>query len=80
MSFVFWQHPPVTVLFLLAAVSAVPAARLRRAVPFPGALCVVCTAAMLLTALACVVPYEEILLLLLAVLLLFFVLAGEGKA
>ena len=79
MSFVFWQHPPVVALFCLAAVSAVPAARLRRAVPLPGALCVVGTAAMLLAALACAVPYEEILLLLLAVLLLFFVLAREGK-
>ena len=80
MSFVFWQHPPVTALFLLAVVSAVPAARLRRAVPFLGAMCAVCTAAMLLAALACAVPYEEILLLLLVVLLLFFVLAKEGKA
>ena len=79
MSFVFWQHPPVVVLFLLAAVSAVPAARLRRAGPLPGALCVVCTVAMLAAALACAVPYEEILLLLLAELLLFFVLAKEGK-
>lgn len=80
MSFVFWQHPPVTVLFLLAVASAVPAARLRRDVPLFGALCVVCTVAMLLATLACAVPYEEILLLLLAVLLLFFVLAREGKA
>ena len=80
MSFVFWQHPLVVALFLLAAVSAVPAARLRRAVLLPGALCVACTAAMLLAALACAVPYEEILLLLLAVLLLFSVLAGEGRA
>ena len=80
MSFVFWQHPPVIVLFLLAAVSAIPAARPRRAVPLPGALCVVCTAAMLLAALVCAVPYEEILPLLLAVLLLFFVLAREGKS
>ena len=80
MSFVFWQHPPVIALFLLAAVSAVPAARLRRSIPFPGALCVVCTAAMLLTALACAVPYEEILFLLLTELLLYFALAKEGKA
>ena len=79
MSLIFWQHPPVIVLFLLTAVFAVPAARLRRAVPLAGALCVVCTAAMLLAALACAVPYEEILLLLLAVLLLFFVLAKEGN-
>ena len=80
MSFVFWQHPPVIALFLVAVISAVPAARLRRAVPLLGALCVVCTAAMLLAALACAVPYEEILLLLLAELLLFSVLAREGKA
>ena len=80
MSFVFWQHPPVIALFLLAAVSAVPAARLRRAVSLSGALCVVSTVAMLLAALACAVPYEEILLLLLVVLLLFFVLTREGKA
>ena len=80
MSLVFWQHPPVIALFLLASLSTVPAARLRRAVPLTGALCVACTAAMLLAALACAVPYEEILLLLLAVLLLFFVLAREGKA
>ena len=80
MSFVFWQHPSVIALFLLAAVSAVPAARLHRAVLLSGALCVVCTAAMLLAALACAVPYEEILLLLLVVLLLFFVLAKEGRA
>ena len=79
MSFVFWQHPPVIVLFLLAAVSAVPAARPRWAIPFSGTLCVVCTVTMLLTALICAVPYEEILLLLLVVLLLFFVLAREGK-
>ena len=80
MSFVFWQHPLVIVLFLLAAVSAVPAARLHRAILLPGVLCVVCTVAMLLAAMAYAVPYEEILLLLLAVLLLFFVLAKEGKA
>ena len=64
MSFVFWQHLPVTALFLLAVVSVVLAARLRRAVPLAGALCVVCTAAMLVAALACAVPYEEILRLL----------------
>ena len=80
MSFVFWQHPPVVLLFLLTVISAVFAARLRRAVPLPGALCVVCTVAMLLTALACSVPYEEILLLLSAELLLFFALAREGRA
>ena len=80
MSFVFWQHPPVIALFLLAAISVVPAARLRRAGPLAGALCVACTVAMLLAALACAVPYEEILLLLLAELLLFFALAKEGKA
>ena len=79
MSFVFLQYPFVTVLFLLAAVSAVPAARLRRAIPVSGGICIVCTVAMLLAALACAVPYEEILLLLLVVLVLFFVLAGEGK-
>lgn len=79
MSFVFWQHPLVIVLFLLAAVSTVPAARPRRVVPLPGALCVICTVAMLLTALVCAIPYEEILFLLLVVLLLFFVLAKEGK-
>lgn len=80
MSFVFWQHSPVIALFLLAVISAVPAARLRRAAPLFGTLCVACTAAMLLSALACAVPYDEILLLLLVVLLLFFVLTGEGKA
>ena len=80
MSFVFLQHPPVIALSLLAAVSAVPAARLRRAIPLSGALCAVCTVAMLLAALVCAVPYEEILLLLLAVLLLFSVLSREGKA
>ena len=80
MSFVFLQYPLVIVLFLLAVVSAVPAARLRRAVPLPGALCAVCTVAMLLAALACSVPYEEILLLLLSELLLFFALAREGNA
>ena len=80
MSFVFWRHPLVIVLFIMAVISAISAARLQRAVPLPGALCVVCTVAMLLTALACAVPYEEILLLLLVVLLLFFILAKEGKA
>lgn len=77
MSFVFWQHPAVVALFLLTAVSAIPAARFKR-FAF-GAGCMICTATMILASLTCAVPYEEILLLLLIVLLLFFALSREGK-
>ena len=78
MSFVFIHHPVVIVLFALTFLSTIPAARSRRAAIW-GGLCVVCTVALALAALARAVPYEEILLLLLAPLLLFWFLAKEGK-
>ena len=79
MSFVFSHHPAVVVLFVLALLSVIPAARWGRAA-LAGVGCVVSTVALVLAALACAVPYEELLLLLLAPLLLFWVLAKEGKS
>ena len=79
MSFVFLAYPWVPVLFLLAAVCAVLTVRLRRGALICGVICIVCTVAGILLALAAAVPYTEILLLLLCVLLLFLFFRREGS-
>ena len=80
MSFIFWQNPPVTALFVLTAVSAAAAARVRRYAGAAQGFCVLSVTAMLLASLVCAVPYEEILLLLLVILLEFFALTKGGSA
>lgn len=79
MSMVFLQHPLVIALSVLAFLSALFAARVRRAAALSAGLCVVCTVAMVLSALACAVPYGDILLLLLTELLLFSIVSRERK-
>ena len=65
MTFVFLQYPLIPALLTLSLLLSLLAARLRRGgrVAWIGA--VGCVTALVLSALACSVPYEEILLLLL---------------
>ena len=79
MSFVFLHHPVVLVLFVLTLLAVLPAARWKRTI-LAGGGCVLSTVALVLAALTCAVPYEELLLLLLVPLLLFWVLAKEGRS
>lgn len=76
MNLVFWRHLPVLLLLVPALISAVRIA--RRPTALRWGLCVGCTTALVLGALACQVPYEEVLLLLLGELLLFWAVAKGG--
>ena len=81
MTFVFLQYPIVPVLLVLSLVLTALAGLLNRGGCAAAVLAALSTSAMVVAALACSVPYEEILLLLLLPALTCFltVVRGEKK-
>lgn len=80
MTFVFLQYPIIPVLLVLSLVLTALAGLLRRG-GWAAVLAVLSASAMVVAALACSVPYEEILFLLLLPALICFltVIRGEKK-
>ena len=80
MTFVFLQYPLIPALLVLSLILTVLAGLLRRA-GCAAVLAALSASAMVVAALACLVPYEEILLLLLLPALTCFltVVRGEKK-
>lgn len=81
MTFVFLQYPIVPVLLVLSLVLTALAGLLNRGGCAAAVLAALSASAMVVAALACSVPYEEILLLLLLPALTGFltVVRGEKK-
>ena len=81
MTFVFLQYPLIPVLLVLSLVLTALAGLLRRGGCAAAVLAALSASAMVIVALACSVPYEEILLLLLLPALTSFltVVRGEKK-
>ena len=81
MTFVFLQYPLIPSLLILSLVLTALAGLLRRGSWAAAVLAALSASAMVIVALACSVPYEEILLLLLLPALTCFltVVRGEKK-
>ena len=81
MNLVVLQYPLIPILLAASLALTVLAGRLRRGGGIAAVLSVLSTSAMVIAALACSAPYEEILLLLLLLALTGFlaVVRGERK-
>ena len=79
MTFVFLQYPLIPAMLVLSLVLTALAGLLRRGGWAAAVLAALSASAMVVAALACSVPYEEILLLLLLTALTCFLTVVRGE-